>query len=201
MEQRSALYATARVKNPLRWKRAVRDRRRITIVYLNTDQINGKGGANTAREFPTEKGGLRNIIYATSTLTTCDTGMNLVFLQKEPSSTQLRNMSSRNHVLDLSGALDCGAEALIGTAAVMASLDLVISTDTSIAHLAWALGRPVRVAVSARPDWRWLGEREDSPWYSAMRLFRPSTASSNPSWETVVTNLVAALTLLTDTRK
>ena len=54
----------------------------------------------------------------------------------------------------------------------MKSLDLVISSDTSIVHLAGALGVPVWVALPLAPDWRWLLEREDSPWYPSMRLFR-----------------------------
>ncbi len=59
------------------------------------------------------------------------------------------------------------------TAAVMAHLDLVITTDTAVAHLAGALGRPVWVLLAQVPDWRWLVDREDSPWYPGwMRLFR-----------------------------
>ena len=54
----------------------------------------------------------------------------------------------------------------------MKNLDLVISADTSPAHLAGALGVPVWVALPFAPDWRWLLDREDSPWYPTMRLFR-----------------------------
>jgi ADP-heptose:LPS heptosyltransferase len=58
------------------------------------------------------------------------------------------------------------------TAALMRSLDLVVSADTAVAHLAGALGVPVWVALSQSADWRWLYQREDSPWYPTMRLFR-----------------------------
>lgn len=58
------------------------------------------------------------------------------------------------------------------TAALIMSLDLVISVDTAVAHLAAALGRPVWLLLPHRPDWRWLLEREDSPWYPSARLFR-----------------------------
>jgi hypothetical protein len=58
------------------------------------------------------------------------------------------------------------------TAAVMQNLDLVVTSDTSIAHLAGALGVRVWLAVTLMPDWRWLLGREDSPWYPTMRLFR-----------------------------
>ena len=57
-------------------------------------------------------------------------------------------------------------------AALMANLDLVVSSDTVTAHLAGALGRPTWVALRDRPDWRWLRDRADSPWYPTMRLFR-----------------------------
>jgi Flp pilus assembly protein TadD len=70
--------------------------------------------------------------------------------------------------------LDAGPDAFLDTAAVMASLDLVITSDTSIAHLAGALGRPVWVALRHVPDWRWMLDRADSPWYPTMRLFRQS---------------------------
>lgn len=58
------------------------------------------------------------------------------------------------------------------TAALVAELDLVISVDTSLAHLAGALGKPVWVMLPFDPDWRWLLDREDSPWYASARLFR-----------------------------
>ena len=58
------------------------------------------------------------------------------------------------------------------TAAVIANLDLIISVDTSVAHLAGAMGKPVWVLIPFAPDWRWMIGREDSPWYPTMRLFR-----------------------------
>jgi ADP-heptose:LPS heptosyltransferase len=72
----------------------------------------------------------------------------------------------------------------------MASLDLVVSCDTSIVHLAGALGRPVWTALSLSPEWRWLLERNDSPWYPTMRLFRQS---ADGDWGAVVTALTRAL--------
>jgi ADP-heptose:LPS heptosyltransferase len=58
------------------------------------------------------------------------------------------------------------------TAALVENLDLVISTDTSIPHLAGALGKEVWLLISSSADWRWLIGREDSPWYPTMRIFR-----------------------------
>jgi ADP-heptose:LPS heptosyltransferase len=71
----------------------------------------------------------------------------------------------------------------------MASLDLVICSDTSIAHLAGSLGRPVWTLLHASPDWRWLLGRADSPWYPTMRLFRPSGGG----WSDVVGAVAAEL--------
>jgi ADP-heptose:LPS heptosyltransferase len=58
------------------------------------------------------------------------------------------------------------------TAALLTTLDLLISVDTSVIHLAGALARPVWALIARGPDWRWMIEREDTPWYPTMRLFR-----------------------------
>jgi ADP-heptose:LPS heptosyltransferase len=58
------------------------------------------------------------------------------------------------------------------TAAVIKNLDLIVTSDTAVAHLSGALGVPVWVALTVAPDWRWMLERVDSPWYPTMRLFR-----------------------------
>ena len=61
------------------------------------------------------------------------------------------------------------------TADLLDQLDLLISVDTSVVHLAGAMAKPAWVLLPYAPDWRWLREREDSPWYSSLRLFRQST--------------------------
>jgi Flp pilus assembly protein TadD len=76
------------------------------------------------------------------------------------------------------------------TAAVIANLDLVITVDTSVAHLAGAMGKPVWVLIPFVPDWRWLLERSDSPWYPTLRLFRQPRFGD---WATPVANVVEAL--------
>jgi len=78
----------------------------------------------------------------------------------------------------------------VDTAAVIACLDLVISVDTSVAHLAGALGKPVWTLLAFASDWRWLLDRDDSPWYPTMRLFRQRTAGD---WREPVEQVVAAL--------
>jgi hypothetical protein len=76
------------------------------------------------------------------------------------------------------------------TAALMQHLDLVISSDTAVAHLAGALGRPVWVLLARNSDWRWLIDRPDSPWYPTMRLFRQRTLGEwTPVFEQVVSSL------------
>ena len=78
------------------------------------------------------------------------------------------------------------------TAALIANLDLVISADTSVAHLAGAMGKPVWTLIPFYPDLRWLLDRSDSPWYPTMRLFRQSRPGD---WQTpvrAVTNSLAA---------
>jgi hypothetical protein len=75
-------------------------------------------------------------------------------------------------------------------AAVMQHLDLVITSDTSIAHLAGGLGRPVWVVLSANCDWRWMHARSDSPWYPTMRLFRQPSLGD---WPGVFEEVAAAL--------
>jgi tetratricopeptide (TPR) repeat protein len=99
-------------------------------------------------------------------------GVRLVSLQKGPGIEQLKGQLQRRFpILDLGDRLDAGG-AFLDTAAIMMNLDLVITVDSAVAHLAGALAVPVWVALAIAPDWRWLLERADSPWYPTMRLFR-----------------------------
>ena len=79
---------------------------------------------------------------------------------------------------------------LADTAAIIAMLDLVITIDTSIAHVAGALGKPMWVLLPFSADWRWLRERSDSPWYPTARLFRQPAPGD---WQSVVRRVAAAL--------
>ena len=81
-------------------------------------------------------------------------------------------------------ALDCGDELIplqnriadfSDTAAIINELDLVITVDTAVAHLAGALGKPTWILIAALPDWRWMMDRSDTPWYSTAKLYRAST--------------------------
>jgi len=90
-----------------------------------------------------------------------------VSLQKDPKPDD-RAQLERTSIIDLTAHLTDLAE----TAALMSCLDLVITVDTGVAHLAGALGRPTWILLPYTPDWRWLLGRDDSPWYRTVRLFR-----------------------------
>jgi tetratricopeptide (TPR) repeat protein len=98
-------------------------------------------------------------------------GVRLVSLQKGPGTDQLADLGEAWRIVDFGQSLDADG-AFVDTAAIMQGLDLVVTSDTAIAHLAGALGVPTWVALSLVPDWRWMLERPDSPWYPGMRLFR-----------------------------
>jgi tetratricopeptide (TPR) repeat protein len=104
----------------------------------------------------------------------------LICLQKGFGIEQLRTVDFASRII--APDLDVGADGYLDTAALMTQLDLIVTSDTSIAHLAGALGRPVWVALKHSPDWRWLLHRTDSPWYPTMRLFRQSRPGS---WDAV----------------
>lgn len=116
-------------------------------------------------------------------------GVRLVSLQKETGIDQLAPLAARLNLVDLGESLDA-AGAFIDTAAVMQNLDLVITSDTSIAHLAGALGVPVWTALAIVPDWRWLLARQDSPWYPTMWLFRQTRAGD---WDDVFRRIAEEL--------
>lgn len=113
-------------------------------------------------------------------------GANFFSLQKDLRKGDRDILDANPHIVNL------GSEAndLRDTAAIMMSLDLVISSDTSIVHLAGALGRPVWVLLSANPDWRWFLDRHDSPWYPTAKLFRQRESGD---WKAVVEELRAQL--------
>jgi Tfp pilus assembly protein PilF len=110
-------------------------------------------------------------------------GISFVSLQKPLPESDVASLSLFPGLADIAG--DFGE-----TAAMMANLDLVISVDTAMSHLAGALGKPVWVLLSKAADWRWMIERSDSPWYPTARLFRQKTAGD---WDPVIAEATAAL--------
>ena len=100
-------------------------------------------------------------------------GIRFVSLQKYEGVEQLRQGTGPlRRIEDLADTLDPGPDAFVDTAAVMMVADLVITSDTSTAHLAGALGRPTWVLLSTPCDWRWGHHPNRTPWYPSMRLFR-----------------------------
>ena len=112
-------------------------------------------------------------------------GVSFYSLQKELSEAD-RALLDQTSIVDLSPHF----EDLADTAAAIAQLDLVITVDTAVAHLAGALGKPVWILLAFSPDWRWLLEREDSPWYPTARLFRQSHRGE---WDAVFERVTEAL--------
>jgi Flp pilus assembly protein TadD len=102
-------------------------------------------------------------------------GVRLIALQKGPGRQQLPAFMAEHLVTDWGERLDATTGSLTDAAAVLMGVDLLISVDTALAHLAGALARPVWVALPFVPDWRWLLDRDDSPWYPTMRLFRQTS--------------------------
>jgi hypothetical protein len=122
-------------------------------------------------------------------------GVKLFSLQKGFGSEQLEKIDWPVEILG--PQLDEGGRAFLDTAAVLKNLDLVITSDTSIAHLAGALGVPTWIVLSFSPDWRWMLEREDSPWYPTVRLFRQHAAGD---WAGVFDRIQSSLAALANER-
>jgi hypothetical protein len=114
----------------------------------------------------------------------------LICLQKNTGLEQLADLPPGMKLETFAEHLDTGPDAFIDTAAAMENLDLIITSDTATAHLAGALGRPTWVALKYSPDWRWLLDRSDSPWYPTMKLFRQKSYND---WANVFLDLEAEL--------
>ncbi|PSB32470.1 FkbM family methyltransferase [Stenomitos frigidus] len=113
-------------------------------------------------------------------------GVALYSLQKNPSEADLVRLAAQATVQDLHTQLHDFAD----TAAAIAQLDLVISVDTAVAHLAGALGKPVWTLLANVADWRWLRDRDNTPWYPTMRLFRQE---QDGDWDGVFERVAEAL--------
>ena len=114
-------------------------------------------------------------------------GVTLFSLQKGPGEAQASDAPAGMTLVDLANLIDDFSD----TAAVLQHLDLLITVDTSTAHLAGALGRPVWLLLPFAADFRWLPDREDSPWYPTVRLFRQSRLRD---WTTVLARVARELT-------
>jgi tetratricopeptide (TPR) repeat protein len=120
-------------------------------------------------------------------------GMRFVSLQKGDAAAEAKSPPEGMELSDPTEELHDFAD----TAALVAALDLVIAVDTSVVHLAGALGKPVWVLLPFAPDWRWLLDRSDSPWYPTMRLFRQQRAGE---WDHVIAEVRSQLEALAEGR-
>jgi hypothetical protein len=112
-------------------------------------------------------------------------GIAIINLQRGPEYRGWRNSLEPLPMIEV-----FDTDAVADTAATIANLDLVITVDTMVAHLAGALGAPVWLMLHFAADWRWLLDRADSPWYPTMRLFRQSRPGD---WDEVVAGVAAAI--------
>jgi tetratricopeptide (TPR) repeat protein len=117
-------------------------------------------------------------------------GVRLVSLQRGEGLDQLEQLGAELSIVDLGPDVDQAAGAFMDTAAILKNLDLVVTSDTAMAHLAGALGVQVWLAVGFAPEWRWLQDRTDSPWYPTMRLFRQTKIGD---WTTVFAEMADEL--------
>jgi len=116
-------------------------------------------------------------------------GVTLVSLQKNHGLDQLNDLPAGMTVETLPDDFATGPDSFLDTAAVMANLDLVVSIDSAVSHLAGALGRPLFVALKRSPEWRWMEGREESPWYPTARLFQQKREGE---WGEVLERIAAA---------
>jgi len=107
-------------------------------------------------------------------------------LQKGPASQQAKDLERELKLIDYTAELKDFAD----TAALISQLDLIIGVDTAVIHLAAAMGKPTWFLAPSVPDWRWLMNRDDSPWYPTARLFRQKSPGE---WKEVFGRVAAAL--------
>src|SRR5262249_38522036 len=118
-------------------------------------------------------------------------GARFISLQVGPTSAQARDYPA---IIDLTSKIRDFAD----TAGLVPHLDLVISVDTAVAHLAGAMGKPVWILSRHDNCWRWMAEREDSPWYPNLRLYRQARSGD---WPAVISRVAADLAQWTSGHK
>ena len=134
--------------------------------------------------YPNDK--MRSMPFALMALLLARDDVDFISLQKEIRAEDLAHVERMPQLRRVGETLGDFSD----TAALLQSLDLVISVDTSVAHLAGALGRPVWILLPYVPDWRWMRAREDSPWYPSARLFRQTLPID---WQSVMQRVAQAL--------
>ncbi len=113
-------------------------------------------------------------------------GVALISLQKGPAAAQAGSYFGRAPLVNIGAEIHDYDD----TMAILDNLDLLVTVDTSVGHLAGAMGRPVWIMIARAPDWRWLLNRPDSPWYPSVRLFRQP---EHRKWDKVTAEVARAL--------
>jgi len=185
-------YLRARPEKSGKWQQTLRglDGYKVGVVWsgsIRTDRWQVTRGVDNQRaDVSYLSNENRRSLPLVELATLFDIGVNFIVLQKELRESDRMLLARFPQVYNYSGALDDFSD----TAALIENLDLVIAVDTSVAHLAGALGKPVWIMLSAAAEWRWLLDRNDSPWYPTARLFRQPTLGD---WKGVVRALGSAL--------
>jgi tetratricopeptide (TPR) repeat protein len=138
--------------------------------------------------FPFDR--LRSIPLAEFEPLACIAGVRLISLQKNAGVEQIADNADRVPLVQFGDDIDGERGAFMDTAAIIKNLDLIITSDSAIAHLAGGLGVPVWVALPTVAEWRWFLDRDDSPWYPTMRLFRQT---KHGDWAGVFARIAGAL--------
>jgi tetratricopeptide (TPR) repeat protein len=162
-------YLSAPAQHSMNWQTRLGAKRRPRIGLA----WSGNAGHERDRE---RSIGLRAL------LPLLDVEATFVSLQKEVRAEDVIVLKERGDILHVGDEFRDFSD----TAALMSQLDLVIAVDTSVAHLAGALGKPVWIMLTHIPDWRWLLDRNDSPWYPTARLFRQNDTRA---WDGVITRV------------
>jgi Glycosyltransferase family 9 (heptosyltransferase) len=166
-------YLAAAPESVQRWARRIPDvkQRRIGIAWAGAAGNSNDRNRSMSPEFLSP---LADVA-----------GVQLVSLQKSPTPPPSASLKMIDHTSELNDFAD--------TAALIANLDLVISVDTAVAHLAGAMGKPAWLLLTHLADWRWHLDRKDSPWYPTMRLFRQKSAGD---WGDLMQRVATALNAL-----
>lgn len=164
---RNVPYLRANDERVAKWRKRIgTDGFRIGIAW----QGNPKFGADRFRSIA-----LKEFLPLASV-----PGIRLISLQWVGGTSQLQGIGDKLRIETLGEEVVNNPDGFREVAAVMANLDLLITSDTGPAHLAGALGRPIWVALNQRPDWRWMNEGTTTPWYPTMRLYRQQTMGDWP---------------------
>ena len=177
----SVPYLSADPQRQLAWRRRLSSlggAAKVGLVWAGRHEAEGPASAAMDRR--------RSIALAQMSVFADIEGVCFVSLQKGPAAAQATHPPERLTVYDFTEALTDFAD----TAALVDELDLIISVDTAVAHLAGALGKPTWMLDRFDSCWRWLVDRDDSPWYPTLRLFRQPLAGD---WASVMAAVRGAL--------